>query len=295
MPFPVVAAIGAGAALGAGAIGAASTGNANRKNREFQEQMYNRQYRDNIDFWEMQNAYNTPEAQMQRYKEAGLNPNLIYGQGNSGNAGSISTPDAQRYDHKTPDYSFIADAGHSLANYVDFEIKSAQLANMEADKLVKLEEALLKGTQRENIQQNTTRSQFDLGLETELRDTSLDMRRESLRKLKQDMDLSLRGDERAAAANQASLKESAQKILTMRLQRAQTRAEIQRIKAATTDTKLASEIKRQDIELKKLGIQPNDPIYLRVLGQLLSDYTVSSYDKSKSNFFLESNPQFKHK
>lgn len=36
----------------------------------------------NLDVWNMQNAYNTPAAQMARYQEAGLNPNLIYGQSN---------------------------------------------------------------------------------------------------------------------------------------------------------------------------------------------------------------------
>lgn len=34
---------------------------------------------------EKQLAYNTPANQMQRYKDAGLNPHLIYGQGNPGN------------------------------------------------------------------------------------------------------------------------------------------------------------------------------------------------------------------
>ena len=45
----------------------------------------------NVDFWNMQNEYNTPAQQMSRFAEAGLNPNLIYGQGNSGNAGAIQT------------------------------------------------------------------------------------------------------------------------------------------------------------------------------------------------------------
>lgn len=36
-----------------------------------------------IEDWNLQNAYNTPKAQMQRYQEAGLNPNLIYGQTNT--------------------------------------------------------------------------------------------------------------------------------------------------------------------------------------------------------------------
>lgn len=42
----------------------------------------------NIDMWRMNNEYNSPQAQMQRYEEAGLNPNLIYSQGNPGNSAS---------------------------------------------------------------------------------------------------------------------------------------------------------------------------------------------------------------
>lgn len=47
-------------------------------------------YQREMEMWRLQNLYNSPEAQMQRFKEAGLNPHLIYGQGNSGN--STSTP-----------------------------------------------------------------------------------------------------------------------------------------------------------------------------------------------------------
>lgn len=42
----------------------------------------------NMRMWQMQNEYNTPANQMKRYLEAGLNPNLIYSQGNAGNASS---------------------------------------------------------------------------------------------------------------------------------------------------------------------------------------------------------------
>lgn len=57
----------------------------NRRKKEA-ELAYQRQ----VDFWNMQNEYNSPASQMARYKAAGLNPNLIYGQGNPGNA--TSTP-----------------------------------------------------------------------------------------------------------------------------------------------------------------------------------------------------------
>lgn len=41
-----------------------------------------------IENWKMQQDYNSPAAQMQRFADAGLNPNLVYSQGNSGNASS---------------------------------------------------------------------------------------------------------------------------------------------------------------------------------------------------------------
>lgn len=51
-----------------------------------------------------QNAYNAPAAQMSRYNDAGLNPNLIYSQGSAGNQSSFASyPDIGR-----PDYQAIA-------------------------------------------------------------------------------------------------------------------------------------------------------------------------------------------
>lgn len=46
------------------------------------------QYEKNLEQWMRENEYNSPKSQMQRYADAGLNPNLIYGSGSSGNAGS---------------------------------------------------------------------------------------------------------------------------------------------------------------------------------------------------------------
>jgi hypothetical protein len=57
----------------------------------------------NIKFWEMQNAYNTPKQQMSRLKDAGLNPNLIYGaKANTGIAGAVAPSKASPYNVKDP-------------------------------------------------------------------------------------------------------------------------------------------------------------------------------------------------
>jgi|SaaInlStandDraft_1057018.scaffolds.fasta_scaffold10803_2 hypothetical protein len=61
--------------------------------------------RENVEFWNMQNAYNDPSAQMARLKEAGLNPNLIYGQSSgsaAGNAGAIAASKAAPYNIANP-------------------------------------------------------------------------------------------------------------------------------------------------------------------------------------------------
>lgn len=72
----------------------------------------------NVQMWNMQNAYNHPAEQMKRYKEAGLNPNLIYGNGTSsaGNASGAPT-------YQAPEYK-----GVTLNNLLAFE----QLKNLTA-------------------------------------------------------------------------------------------------------------------------------------------------------------------
>ena len=64
----------------------------------------------NIRFWKMQNEYNLPKNQMKRLRDAGLNPNLIYGSGsaNTGVAGSISPSKPAPYNVKDPTPSSVS-------------------------------------------------------------------------------------------------------------------------------------------------------------------------------------------
>lgn len=77
--------------IGAGidAIGSVAGGlfsaNQARKNRKFQERMYNKQLEDNRENWRMVNEYNLPSAVLQRMRDAGLNPLMMY----EGGAGQL--------------------------------------------------------------------------------------------------------------------------------------------------------------------------------------------------------------
>lgn len=54
----------------------------NQKNRDWNLNLARQQNKWNIEQWNRENAYNSPSAQMARFKAAGLNPDLMYGQQN---------------------------------------------------------------------------------------------------------------------------------------------------------------------------------------------------------------------
>lgn len=88
--FSVGQSIGVGAA--GSAINAAFGLAGSALDYHFSRKLAAQQNQYNVDMWKMQNEYNSPQAQMQRFQEAGLNPNLMYGQGTPGNA--TSAPEA---------------------------------------------------------------------------------------------------------------------------------------------------------------------------------------------------------
>lgn len=67
-------------------INAVLQGFQNRANRKFAMKQYSIARKDALSDYNMQNEYNSPASQMERLKQAGLNPNLVYGTG----AGSMT-------------------------------------------------------------------------------------------------------------------------------------------------------------------------------------------------------------
>lgn len=125
MPLPAFLAL-AGKAIGTAfaaknigtTIAAANAGAqllTNRAQKKSNLEMYNTQRADALADWNRQNQYNSPEAQMARFKEAGLNPHLIYGQMTT--AQPIKTPEAKAPNYVAPQ-----------ANPDDFNILGRQYA-----------------------------------------------------------------------------------------------------------------------------------------------------------------------
>lgn len=64
-------------------------------NAQKQQALNDRAFQQNLQMWNLKNAYDSPEAQMARYEAAGLNKNLIYGQSNV--SGSMPTAEPVSY------------------------------------------------------------------------------------------------------------------------------------------------------------------------------------------------------
>lgn len=243
----------------------------NFMNQRFSRQMYDRTRKDNIEFWNMQNAYNSPKAQMARFEEAGLNPHLIYGRGESGNAAPIPTPDTVPVQAREPRFEGNPNFMATLLAQADLKIKNAQADNLAVQNDVIREDALLRRFQAQ-------RAGFDLDFEKGLVDVSADARREGLRKLRIENDVLVNRDAREAALNSSNIQEATQRMLTlieqrkgMPLERGRISADTDRIRESIKILQQDGVLKRFEIELRQQGINPNDPLWARYVGMFLSD------------------------
>lgn len=272
--------IGAGSGLIGGTIDAISAANQNRKSQEFSREMYDKQYADNLRFWGMQNEYNSPQNQAKRLQEAGINKNVLAGAGLPGNAGPVQTPDVQPAQFRTPEWGKgLENAGLTYMNSIyDLQIKQAQAKQIEAQTQVTQEDAILRKLQQlstmagtERTKKQTEWSVFDLGLAQELRETSADYKRELLRQLKTNIDLSINKDSRESLQTTSNIKEAAERMLNMKSQRGHTVADTFRIRKSLDIMDKDGTLKDIEIQLRKKGINPNDPQWTRMLSMFFDD------------------------
>lgn len=253
MAYAETAAIIGGALAAAGSAGSAvATGKMNKKNRQF-----------SLDMWNKQNDYNNPINQRARLEAAGLNPHLIYGSNSSGGV-AAPTPD---FKHQAADYNIN---GTAIANsYMDARMRREQINNLQAQNEVIQQDALLKAAQIAQTQKSTAKTEFETQKGQSLLDYSLEAAKENIRKTQVSTQVMLNQDERNAAQNAQSLAEGVQRISNLREQNANSIEERNRIRADTQRILNDSETKKLDNDLRRKGINPQDPTWLRILGRLL--------------------------
>lgn len=72
-----------------------------KRQHKYNKELQELAYQQNIEQWERENAYNHPAEQMKRLIEAGLNPNLVYGNGSAVQT-SAHSPQLQYYHEQAP-------------------------------------------------------------------------------------------------------------------------------------------------------------------------------------------------
>lgn len=106
---------------------------------QYNEGLWNKQNEYNERMWAKLNEYNSPMAQMKRFKEAGLNPNLIYGGQTQAPAiataqqrsSSLSTPTPKAAIPNSWDFTPMANAiGNSLSTYMQMKESAARTNNL---------------------------------------------------------------------------------------------------------------------------------------------------------------------
>lgn len=175
--------IAAGASLLGAGLGSLSNRKTNEKNMELaqyqnewqtleNEKAYNRA----VHMWDEQNKYNSPTEQMARLRTAGLNPNLVYGNGVTGNSAG-STPQYEPADidraHLTPYRGWNAGLTDAATTFLAARTNKAQVDNMEAQNALIRQQAATEGLKQANIAASTARSEFDLSQANRLKDVSV--------------------------------------------------------------------------------------------------------------------------
>lgn len=118
--------IGAAGSIGSSLIQSSTQRrNVEQQNKARREEAERAHERD-IEMWERQNEYNSPAAQQERFREAGLNPHLMYGQGTPGLAQQMPT-----YNPANLEYSNIPAIQplEAIQSFIDTERHDQHLKN----------------------------------------------------------------------------------------------------------------------------------------------------------------------
>lgn len=280
MPIPLAPVISAGADILSTGINAVLTSEQNRKNREFAQKQADQQRVYALDDYHMQNAYNSPASQMERLKAAGLNPNLVYGNGATATGGNVRSTAPAQYEGKAPQIQL----GETVGKYFTTQMQMLQSDNLKAQNNVLIEQA-------KNIAADTTGKlfgadlkEFDVNLKTQLRNNTISKAWETTK------NLNLSGNLTAAQiANTAertkteiatrqpriqqilqSTSESVQRVLNMKIQAAKSEAEISYIYSQIANAAKDGQLKQFEIQLNELGLTKQDPAWQRKAAALLN-------------------------
>lgn len=251
----------AGAAInaGAGIIGNLIAGRQSRKNLEMQNAF-------NVEMWNAQNAYDHPAAQMERLREAGLNPNLVYGNGAVGNTSGPAPKSADTSQIK-PYFDPATAVSSAITTYQDIQLRNAQIDNIKA--------------QTDNIQARTNTESFRTSL-TELQGKETYERTRQMEGL-----WNFNVQVKDAEAKQAALQVDKlwQELQNLGQDGINKSLETRYRQKQLTQMEIDTEIKQADLlwkqlenEWRKMGVTSSDNALVRVVVRMMHEAGIKDYE-----------------
>lgn len=257
-----IAGIAAGAQLAGQGINAMSLGKTNKKTREWNEKMYGMQRTDALADWQRQNEYNSPVQQMARLKEAGLNPNLVYSNGATSDAGPVRSTDVKGWNPE-PQKIDLAPVGSELARYYDMKLKEAQTNNVnqltqnaKVENDLKVLEKTMKG-------QTIARNDIDLKYLNDIKLNSLEALKANIKNTEARTTATLDSNQRSALTTAQNLQIGLKRLSLMSTTNEVMKKNIELLQ----DRHLMNQF---EIGLNKLGMTRTDEIYFRFLYKALN-------------------------
>lgn len=214
-----------------------------QKQRDYQTEM-----------WNLTNQYNSPLAQMERFKEAGLNPHLIYGKGTHGNATAMSGAKASPSGGTGNPFQMMQGIISNAMNaFRDREV----IQNLKVDRELKGLDVIRQAIENKRAMNDLDFEKKKNPLGIKQMEIANDRAIQQLQHegVKYDIDR-LSKDEQILA-----------KKYGVRLQRAQ-------VKNLNTQSELRiveKELKKLHVEMRKDGIEPTDEKYWRIAGSILRE------------------------
>lgn len=275
--------ISAGVGLAQTGINAYTTSRTNKKNIEAQASQFEKEKALSQENWDKMNMYNSPEQQMIRLKQAGLNPNLVYGKGADNTASAISNIQKNMPNQIAPQFD-LSSVQNAFSNYYDIKAKQAQTENTrEATSVMKANKIQVEANTAKTLEE-TARTKFDRELAQELRDNTVQKAKLENEMLTNTIQINMNRNNREELANTKNLELTTQKILTEQLtqlrqkqvwsnnalEQKRIQNQIDQINTAIDNAKIEGKIKSIELNLNREGLSMKDPIGFRVGVQQLN-------------------------
>lgn len=279
-------------------INAWSAAQTNRKQRQWQEMMYAKQRGDALSDWEMQNQYNSPQEQMARLKAAGLNPNLVYGNGGATAMSSQSVRSSSP--GQWSPRPIEVHPSQVVMSYYQQKMQEAAIRNLDTKNTVLLSDAALKAGQLDKLRVDTTKSKTETasisqltGQRTQLLPILMEQIKANISRMgaqtgvlesdkalkdverlkviqetsksKTDQDIAIKRLKLETITTSQNIRESAQRILNLMQAEATNETEQIRIRAMTRSQDVETRIKLIEEQYLKGGHRPGDKWVVRTM------------------------------